>query len=542
MVILKSRRWSREKPPPGWRPDWTNPILRGCVWSMPLNEGGGQPLVHQPGIGPFAIATQADSTPPQWITTPTGPALYWNGTGFHALEIEAFRSSIIDLGTEFTWHWVGRLDVTVGTPLLFGRPAYSNYWTAISNWSGAQTLYIQYGGSTFYAEAGLANKLAPFSLTITGDGTTMRVYTQGRLVGSDANGTNSGTAVPFYIGYGPVYGNFIGALSSLTSWRRALSAAEVQALSIEPYALYSVPQRRMYILPWVPSAKVGAINATLGAIVGAGSARVGQTGGIGATLGAITGASIARFGPRGSVSAVLGAITGAIAGAFRSQGTISAGLGPVIGAAAAVSTIRGSGAIAAALGPVVCSASGVASAVVAGAINVPLGPIESAMAATVRADGSITGGLGPIVGAATGLSAANVAGDVAGQLGPITSLASGVVGVRAAIAGQLGPVQCEAVAGVQGTAIGYVAAVIGPITGGGQINIGGYAAIAGQLGAIQCVIAALAEASGGPGPISSSGAEVFRLGPRQRIVSPAPRRRVVALGPRERIARKEPRV
>lgn len=509
---------------------------------MPLNEGGGQPLVHQPGIGPFAISTQADSTPPSWITTPTGPALYWNGTGFHALEIEAFRSAMLDLGNEFTWHWVGRLDVTVGTPLLFGRPAYSNYWTAISNWSGAQTLYIQYGGSTFYAEAGLANKLAPFSLTITGDGTTMRVYTQGRLVGSDGNGTNSGASVPFYIGYGPVYGNFIGTLSSLTSWRRALSAAEVQALSLEPYALYSVPQRRMYVLPWVASAKVGAITATLGPVVGAGAARAGQTGGIAATLGAVTGASVARFGPRGSVAAALGQIAGAVAGAFRAQGTVAAALGPIVGAVAAVATIRGSGAVAALLGPIQCAASGTASAVVAGAINVQLGSIEAAVPATVRADGAIAGGLDPIVGASTGLAAANVAGVVAGQLAPVTGNGAGVVGTVATIPGALGPIQCAASANVQGTASAYVATVLGPIVAGGQINAGGYAALAIQLAPIQCTIAALTEAPGGPGPISSAGAEVFRLGPRQRIVTPAPRQRTVVLGPRERIARKEPRV
>jgi hypothetical protein len=518
--------------------------MRGCVWTMPCNEGAGPPSLYLPEYAPFTIAAESGSTYPSWQPTIHGPALRWDGSGFHALEIESYRNVLLDVGASFSFHWIGSIQAIVGTPILWGRPTLNNYWTAVASWTYGQSMYVQYGGSLIYTDisAFLVNPMAQFSMTVTADGTNLVLYVNGAKVTTVSSGTFAGTGPSMFIGYGPLYGNLLGSMASLTQWRRALTESEARCLADEPFAHFAIPQRRAYSLPWVASAKVGVISATLGPVVGAGAARVGQTAVVGGTMGAITGASVGRFGPRGSAAAALGPITGAIAGAFRSQGTISAPLGPIVGAMAAVATIPGSGAIAALLGPIVCSAAGVASAVVAGTINVQLGRIEAALPATVRADGAIAGELGPIVGAAAGLSAANVAGYVTGQLGPITGLASGVVGVRAAVAGQLGPVQCDAAAGVQGTAIGFVAAVLGPIIGGGQINAGGYAAIASQLGPIQCTIAALTEASGEPGPVSSSGADVFRLGPRQRIVTPAPRQRVVALGPRERIARKEPRV
>lgn len=186
----------------------------------------------------------------------------------------------------------------------------------------------------------------------------------------------------------------------------------------------------------------GSLNATLGSLVGSGTATVRAAGSLAVTLGSLTQTAAGAVGISGAAAAQLGSLAASGVGAVAASGSLTKTLGALTQTAAGAATI--SGALVKALGPVTLAASG----------NAGTAPGETPAAIV----GTLSRMLAPATLAAAGTVA--VAGGITTQLGSCTLAAAGTVRTGGQAATTLG-------------ALGLVAAGGVRIDGGGQVVLGG---------------------------------------------------------------------
>lgn len=222
----------------------------------------------------------------------------------------------------------------------------------------------------------------------TYDGTTYRLYVNGRLEGAAVKpGGYSGYSDPvLFAGYRPTSG---GGTNSCTATILAVGVApvcyeagQVHELWQRPFGQVAPPRRRRVSVSG-PITGTGA--ATLGALTGTGTGTLGITATGAKTLGTLTGTGAATLGITGSGAKTLGALVGSGGSTLAIAGTQGGTLGAVTGTAVGTLGITGAGA--ATLGAL--TGTGAAALGITGAGAATLGALTGQGAGTLT-DGAPT--------------------------------------------------------------------------------------------------------------------------------------------------------
>ena len=235
--------WTRQKPPPGAAHiNWSHPLAQGLVLYWPLNAMAGATAYDVARADHGGL--QVDAT---WAAAPWGAAI-----NFKADDVDAR-----------VWNTRQVLNLTVVTVATRIRPTAvrtNSEFAGCANGYGSGTFdkvlgydassqlkWLVYDGGTKTAtDTVAASAGTTYSVAGTADGTTARLYRDGREVGSVAAGaTYAGYTVPnVFVGYrGSGAGN--GLLADyMAIWSRALPAGLVAWLHAEPYAFLVQPRRR----------------------------------------------------------------------------------------------------------------------------------------------------------------------------------------------------------------------------------------------------------------------------------------------------------
>jgi hypothetical protein len=238
-----TRNW---KPPLGPVISPGHPLANGLVGCWLMNEGGG-PSVHEMtgrGYG-------GGGTPPSdgvlagnvsWIQGRDGPALNFPATGTTGVT---------------TGQWANPAGVLSIVALVRSAIADSNYREVFRQDNAAFLLqnagnfwaFAPTGASADYDSTATPLVVGEWALLVgTWDGAAARLYKNGTLYQNNVRG---GTSIPgafAYIGCFGVGGQmFNGQISHCMVYNRALTASEVQWITIEPYAMFLPAQApRLY--------------------------------------------------------------------------------------------------------------------------------------------------------------------------------------------------------------------------------------------------------------------------------------------------------
>jgi hypothetical protein len=215
-----------ETPPPSTVPT-------GMVAYWPFQEGSGTTVTDASGNGKTATAYATT-----WTTGKSGYALNFNGSTSYV------NAGAIDVpGAALTisaWFKADSLPTTIQPRIISkatGLAEADHYFMLSTIYSGGNKLRFRLKTSgttkTLIASSGSVGLGVWVHAVATYDGSTMRLYKDGVLVGSmSVSGSiNTNSGVPTWIGSNPVDGNrFDGVIDEVRIYNRALSATEVTNL------------------------------------------------------------------------------------------------------------------------------------------------------------------------------------------------------------------------------------------------------------------------------------------------------------------------
>jgi hypothetical protein len=174
--------------------------------------------------------------------------------------------------------------------------------------------------------------LVCFQLPSVGNATSWVDGIEGSAVSTTMSPTY-GTTEPMYLGSrAGTIAPMTGAISMVAAWGRLLSAAEMRALTIDPFAAVRPARREwLYAATYTPS-PTGTIAATFGNLEGSIVGTLTDSGAASGTFGALTGSASGALADNGVVSASFGALTGAGSGTLANAGTLAGSFGGIDGA------------------------------------------------------------------------------------------------------------------------------------------------------------------------------------------------------------------
>lgn len=236
-------------------------VVGGCQSQMlagawPLAEGGGAVAYDLTGKNKSPLFGS-----PLSVSGPYGPMLGLNGSSQYVNITSGGFGALVGQGP-FTVSVLAKTSIT-GT-----RQAILADW----NSSGvANSFNLEFTSSNFFfsninnvstnISVTSSTTYAPnilYRITVTWDGSTQKLYVGGVLLGSTGT-TTIGPGYQLSLGRGGAYigGLYLnGACSDLRIYKRALSAAEVQSIYLDPVALVR-PVRQYYgaasLLTYAPS-------------------------------------------------------------------------------------------------------------------------------------------------------------------------------------------------------------------------------------------------------------------------------------------------
>ena len=241
MTLRRKKPWGQQKPPVGYKQDWSHPLSKGLVGHWLFNEGAGGKA--------FDIAKNNHGT---LVNTPTkvagkfGQALSFNGT-----------SQYIDLGaptlsaTMTVSAWIRPSSFTTpGSIVTKGYDGTNTQWSLDTVASSGLiafctfSVYVSHG-----ATSAVAVPLNKWSFVVgTYDGVTWKVYVNGLLSGSSVDIAPVVTTNKLEIGAVDSFGTpiqfFSGGIDDVRIYNRALSVGEIQTLYSTPFADIEAPKRR----------------------------------------------------------------------------------------------------------------------------------------------------------------------------------------------------------------------------------------------------------------------------------------------------------
>lgn len=247
-VLIRPRRWGKQRPPAGARINWGHPLAAGLNWVIPFNEGGGMPrelVSSSPAAapngfawanGPLGIGVRLLAASSQYLSWSSAPNMFTVGSGATLVCLAAFDPTSVGAYGSF-------LNVDSGGHSL---SIQFNSGNPLSTWIDGSTAFAMGVPPTstpalLVARAPGVAEILPLGAAapLSGSSTVTLTPTGGNgnqiLVGTDRTLTQ------------PVGGLFCLA----AMWSRSLTDAELQWLAAEPFTFMTPPQPSRL---WTPSA------------------------------------------------------------------------------------------------------------------------------------------------------------------------------------------------------------------------------------------------------------------------------------------------
>ncbi len=242
MLLLPGRRW-HVKPPPGTLVlDWTQPLTRGLVVGLVLNEGAG--TLVQNLARPLNPGSISD---PSWGVHPVGgPAFSFSGTTNRQIVIP--HEAALNVGMDLTIVTRATVTSTTGDQNLCakgnGAFEFDVSGTSLRFNKDEQAVLV----SATIAASSNVRQFAAASKNSFGS-PSVEMFVDGALVASGAPGGNLlDTSTALYVGsdQGVTTKVLSGQMLDFWLWNRMLSATEIGLLVRQPYAMLRPLPQRVY--------------------------------------------------------------------------------------------------------------------------------------------------------------------------------------------------------------------------------------------------------------------------------------------------------
>ncbi len=245
--------------------DRAHPLANGLVGCWPLYAGDPRDYSNTGAHGKIINGVE-----PGLLAA--GPAAYFRAGNSNCISIG--QPPVLNLTTKFTVSaWVRQVNIaTSATIVSKGYDGSSTQWGLTA--SGATPSFGMYNGSSHGAfSAGTLSNGVIYHLLGTYDGTTWRLYINGKIDTTTADLGPNVTAQEVEIGAVAIFGNpgqfFDGYIWGVNIWNRVLGAAEVASLYAEPFAMLRPVSRRALTTQGVPTIVNVDATATTLTITGA---------------------------------------------------------------------------------------------------------------------------------------------------------------------------------------------------------------------------------------------------------------------------------
>ena len=241
IIIKPSTPW--QKPFRGTQLNRTHPLARGLVGCWLMNEGTGNRVFDYSGNGNQGTLTNIDQTT-DWVAGRDGWALEFDGTNEH-IEINSIWDSFPIADTPFTiTAWFNTTDVTTQQEIVdigAGQSATIQGFRILVGFPSGGATGQLLGSSTRWSSSTtttLSNNTWYF-LAFTYDATTRRLYLNGVEEDFDTDGdweihTNAKIGLE-----DSNSADFVGLISDVRIFKRALPAEEVLSLFVNQYAMFN---------------------------------------------------------------------------------------------------------------------------------------------------------------------------------------------------------------------------------------------------------------------------------------------------------------
>lgn len=231
----------RQKPPPGTVIDWTHPLARGLYVHIPYSDGAGRPAVLG---GTCARATQPGGAP----TWSGGRRVMVSAYDVVTDPVIGLANRPFSLVVRFVPYSVsagGQCGVChVASHPLDATPGYVLYIKRTANRVSHVPNNVAYVTGTLPISEGVEVSIGASYRVASGS--QWAFFQDGNLDGLYSTTNGGGNRASLYVGTG--YGGALnGAISSISTWTRALSPDEMRWVSAEPHAFMRVaPWRRVF--------------------------------------------------------------------------------------------------------------------------------------------------------------------------------------------------------------------------------------------------------------------------------------------------------
>lgn len=260
-VITLPRHWI--KPAPGSQIRWGNPLARGIVMCILMNEGGGTP---RDATGRSAVPATTSATVPTWTSDIAGPGRKYVRASSTWDEYGVLNTGVQFNAVPFTILALFRTNSSPSAtqqPAGMGLAAKAGYGFRMSTGNANRFATATTSGASFVAVTGSTINTATLINavgTMTGAG-AMTYYENGVLQGTASQGSPNlaeGTAVAFRTGADNSSASaFDGTLFLTVIWNRVLSFSEIQTLQVDPYAFMIPPSpHALFIAPITVSSAI----------------------------------------------------------------------------------------------------------------------------------------------------------------------------------------------------------------------------------------------------------------------------------------------
>jgi hypothetical protein len=236
-AFRKAKAWEG-KPPVGSVIDWNNPLSKGLVGCWLMNEGGGFPrsLINGRPLNQAAVTWSAKN---KGLVIQNASGLKSDTAG---LEFLSGSWSIIV-------YFYNPQTFTSNYPSIFARTTYSNESTN-SGWgiegNNTKLTFLSRNDNGSYGLNSLTTPQANTNYIVVGtsDGTTRKIYLNGKFEAQTTNNPNPKDSVTNGISIGKTAVMQVPTYMAL-AYNRCLSPSEIQSLYVSPYQFIVAPKRNI---------------------------------------------------------------------------------------------------------------------------------------------------------------------------------------------------------------------------------------------------------------------------------------------------------